>query len=79
MKTLVNLLIIGVFAMLLFDPVTYHRLEAPLVHVIHYALLIYVLWIVFSDVFRTLRRSLVEKFGFTIKRLKRKMNRIKNR
>lgn len=79
MKTLINLLIIGVFAMLLFDPVTYHRLEAPLVHIIQYALLIYLLWIIFSDVFRTLRRSLVEKFGFTLKRLKRKMNHMKNR
>jgi hypothetical protein len=73
MKTLINLLWMGALIMLLFDPVTYYRLEAPLIHVIQYALVIYVLWIVFSDFFKTLKRSLVEKFGFTMKRFKRKI------
>ena len=79
MKTLINLGIIGLIIMYIFDQVTFLRLEASVVHVIHYLLFGYVIWILFSDLFKGIKRRLGEKFGLTFKRMKRKINHLKNR
>jgi predicted transcriptional regulator len=79
MKTLINLALIGLIIMYIFDQDTYLRLEAPLVHVIHFAIIGYLIWILLSDLFKGLKRSLTEKFGFTLKRMKRKFSHLKNK
>lgn len=79
MKTLINLGLIGLVIMYIFDNETYFRMESYVVHVIHYLLIAYVLWILFSDVFKSLRHSLGERFGLTIKRMKRKIFKIKQK
>lgn len=79
MKTLINLGLIGLVIMYIFDNETYLRMESYVVHVIHYLLILYVLWILFSDVFKSLRHSLGERFGLTIKRMKRKIFKMKQK
>ncbi|HCZ24616.1 MAG TPA: hypothetical protein DHV05_07210 [Acholeplasmataceae bacterium] len=78
MKTLINFGIIGLILMYIFDQETYLHLEAPVVHVIHFLLIGYVVWILLSDLFKGLRRQLTEKFGFTLKRIKRKFSKVKH-
>lgn len=79
MKTLINLGIIGLVVMYVFDRETYLRLENPVVHVIHYLLFAYLVWILFSDLLKGLKRRLGEKFGLTFKRFKRKINHLKHK
>ena len=79
MKTLINLGLIGLVIMFIFDRDTYLRLEAPLVHVIHFVLMGYLIWIIMSDLFKGLRRTLTEKFGFAFKRMKRRFSRFKQK
>lgn len=79
MKTLINIGLIGLVIMYIFDNETYLRMESYVVHVIHYLLIAYVLWILFSDVFKSLRHSLGERFGLTLKRFKRKVFKIKQK
>jgi ABC-type polysaccharide/polyol phosphate export permease len=78
MKTLINIGMIGLIIMYIFDQETYLNLEAPVVHVIHFLLVGYVVWILLSDLLKGLRRQISEKFGFTFKRIKRKFSKVKH-
>lgn len=78
MKTLINAGLFGLIALYVFDQPTYMRIEAPFVHVIHYLLVIYVVWILFADFFKSLKKRLSERFGFTLKKWKRKVNKLRH-
>lgn len=78
MKTIVNLGLIGLIVLYFFDQPRYLMIEAPFVHIVHYLLVIYLVWILFADFFKTLRKRLQERFGFTLKKWKRKVHKLRH-
>jgi hypothetical protein len=77
MKNILSILIIGVFAAYFIQRSLFDTLLNNLVHVSQFLLLFYVIWILFYDFFRSLKKKLGEKFGIHLKRFKRKIYKLK--
>ena len=78
MKTLINLGLIGLILLYVFDQTTFLRIEAPFIHIIHYLLVIYIVWILFADFFKSIKKRLAERFGFALKKWKRKVHKLRH-
>jgi hypothetical protein len=77
MKNIGNLLIIGIIGLYFVNLSGFERILGMVVRVSHFLLLLYVVWVLLFDFFRSLKKKLSEKFGFHIKRMRRKIYKLK--
>jgi hypothetical protein len=77
MKSLGNLVIIGVASLYFIHLPSFNQLLGMVIRISHFLLLFYLVWIILFDFSRTLKKKLSEKFGIHFKRLRRKIYKLK--